>query len=351
MRCFACPSAIARACAGAVRAARPSILIALLLASSLSHAAEISFLEGLVVGGVSDTRSTYPWELQYLQRPFSQVGLSFSYLNEGRFSTPDEPPPVHHARDGAALQVWALTPRQLEPLEFALGVGPYVYFDTRSEPHQYDEDYHGVAGIATGSVRYSWRSGWFARIDLSEIHAPGEVDTRLIELGVGYRAGSRFDGVDASLWGRDSQPPASVNQIALLAGRTAVCNWNSEQSSAYAVEYRRAMTRHFEVSAMALDEGDGSTGRHWGLVGSGWLLDDFWDRRLSVGVGAGAYAALQTHRTEDGRPTSTLNGMVAMTVSWRLRRSLAVRVDWFRGFTSNNDDRDVVLGGLVWMWD
>jgi hypothetical protein len=37
-----------------------------------------------------------------------------------------------------------------------------------------------------------------------------------------------------------------------------------------------------------------------------------------------------------------------MTVSWRMSRSLALRINWHRGFTGDDQDRDVVTAGLGW---
>jgi hypothetical protein len=334
----------------ALRAFAGAIVIA--VASLHARAAELSFLMGDDIGDVRAINGQ-PWELQYLQEPIPDLGVSFSYLNEGQYRTPDEPVPWHHARDGAAAQLWALTPpRWLGPLQLAVGAGPYVYFDTQSEPPPLGyRDYHGVAEMYTGSLRYLGPFGLFVRLDLIEIHAPGSPDARLLELGVGYRSGSitgpSYTGSSQS----GSSPPVYHEQLAVLAGRTGDSNWNATQSAAYALEYRHGLGTHVDLSATWLSEADGTNGRHDGVAGQVWLTDRFFSRRVTVGIGAGPYIALRSHIAEDGEEAPHAQGVVAMTASLQLSRRLAARVVWDRAFTNDNLDRDIVLGGLAWNWD
>ncbi len=317
-----------------------------------ARAAELSFLAGEDIGDVRIINER-PWELQYLQEPVPDLGVSFSYLNEGQYRTPDEPVPWHHARDGAAAQIWAMTPaRWLDPFQLAVGAGPYVYFDTQSEPPPLGyRDYHGVAEMYTGSLRYFTHYGWFVRLDLIEIHAPGSPDARLLELGVGYRSKSLTGPAYSGSSQGESTLPEYREQLAVLAGRTGDSNWNATQSAAYGVEYRHGLSTHVDLSATWLSEADGVTGRHDGVAGQIWLTDRFFSRRFAVGIGAGPYVALRSHVAEDGEEAPHAQGVVAMTASLQLSRRLAARVIWDRAFTNDNLDRDIVLGGLAWNWD
>ncbi len=333
------------------RAALPCA--ALLAATALNaRAAELSLLIGDDVG---DARSIHghPWELQYLQELVPDFGLSFSYLNESQYRAPDEPVPWHHARDGGAVQAWALTPPSwLGPFQLAFGAGPYVYFDTQSEPPPFGyRDYHAVAEMYTGSLRYVSAAGWFLRLDLSEIHAPGDLDARLLELGIGYRSGSTTGTSYTGPSAGESTLPAYHEQLAVLAGRTGNSNWNATQSAAYGVEYRHLLGPHVEVSGTWLSEADGISGRHDGLTGQIWLTDRFFYERLTVGIGAGPYVALRSHIAEDGQEAPNAQGVVAMTASIQLSRRLIARVVWDRAFTNDSLDRDIVLGGLAYSWD
>jgi hypothetical protein len=67
-----------------------------------------------------------------------------------------------------------------------------------------------------------------------------------------------------------------------------------------------------------------------------------------VGLGVGPYVALSTYHTDDGRVAASVVGLASMTVSWRMSRSLTLRVNWHRGFTGDDQDRDIVTAGLGW---
>jgi len=308
-----------------------------------AHCADLSFLAGSDIGDVRHINGL-PWELQYLQEPIPDLGISFSYLNESQYRAPDQPAPWHHARDGGAVQLWAITPPDwFHPFELAIGAGPYVYFDTQSEPPPFGyRDYHSVAEMYTASLRYFTPLGWFVRLDVTEIHAPGSLDARILELGFGYRAGPTTGESSAQL---------HEAQLGVLAGRTGDSNWNATQSATYGVEYRQGLGRHVEVSGTWLSEADGITGRHDGLAAQVWLTDRFFSPRLTLGIGAGPYVALRTHIAEDGQEAPHAQGVVAMTASLQLSRRLVARILWDRAFTNDSLDRDIVLGGLAWSWD
>jgi hypothetical protein len=39
-----------------------------------------------------------------------------------------------------------------------------------------------------------------------------------------------------------------------------------------------------------------------------------------------------------------------MTASWRLSRSLPLRLAWHRGITGDDQDRDIVTAGVAWRY-
>src|SRR5580698_6430496 len=122
--------------------------LALLSAARALHAEDIAIFAG-ATDTDDHTSVSYSWQLEYRQRLLSYLDFSLAYLNEGHV-------PGHH-RDGASAQLWAVTPRFGGHFDLALGAGPYFYFD----------------------------SSWFARLNLSEVHTPGDEDTRTLLLGVG----------------------------------------------------------------------------------------------------------------------------------------------------------------------
>lgn len=323
----------------------------LVLVASPLRAAELSFLYGETVGDAERTNNGRPWQVEYLQQPLTNFALSFSYLNEAQLKNADQPKYVHHARDGGALQFWATTPRWFDSLQLAVGAGPYVYFDTQSEPPPFGfRDYHSVALLYSVAIKYYTPIGLFAQLRLNEVHAPGNIDDRMLEVGIGYRVRSHVS--DAQLWA-PSQPPLDLNQFAVLVGRTADSNYNDTSASAYELEYRRGLTRHLEVSGMWLDEGDGISGRHYGVAPQAWVTDDFIRRRLIIGIGAGPFFALRAHDAADVETREEfphVSGLVSMTAAYQATNWLLARFEWHRGFTSDSQDRDVLLLGLAVAW-
>jgi hypothetical protein len=147
---------------------------------SSARCEELALLAGQTDG---EGQETYAWQIEYRQPLLRYVDASFSYVDEGHL--------LDHQRDGAAVQLWVVTPRWRDRVDFAIGVGPYVYFDTQFTPDSpWYRNYHSVAEIYTSSLTYYATESWFARLNLSLVHAPGDVNTRLALLGVGYRLGS-----------------------------------------------------------------------------------------------------------------------------------------------------------------
>jgi len=303
---------------------------------SSARAQDLALLYGRTDG---DGQNTYAWQMEYREPLLPYFDASFSYVNEGHL--------FHHQRDGGAVQLWAVTPRWRDRLEFALGVGPYVYFDTQyvARPPWY-RNYHAIAEIYTGSLTYEVTEDWFVRLNLNAVHAPGNLDTRQLLLGVGYRLG-------ATSGSSDTETSPQINQLGVFAGQTSENNYytsyDNESSLTYAVEYRRALTSHIELSGAWLSEDDGPDGRRNGVLGEIWLVNRL-SRRLAVGIGTGPYYALKGYRGDDGLRAARLAGIVSMTASWQFTRSLSARVIWHRGFTHDDQDRDIIMGGLAWSW-
>ncbi len=309
---------------------------------SQAGAQELAALVGQTDGG---GESTYGWQMEYRQPLLPYFDASFSYLNEGHL--------FHHQRDGGAVQLWAVTPRWRDRISFALGAGPYAYFDTQyiARPPWY-RNYHGIGEIYTGSLTFDATENWFARLNLSEVHAPGNVDTRLILIGAGYRFEGLFEQGGAS-GGSGSEEVSGINQLGVFAGQTSDNNYytsyDNDASLTFGVEYRRAMTNHIELSAGWLNEDDGLDGRHNSVLGEIWVVQRL-GGRFSVGLGTGPYYALQPYSGFDGLHASRLAGMVSMTGGWQLTHSLMARIIWHRAVTHDDQDRDIILAGLAWSW-
>jgi hypothetical protein len=300
-----------------------------------------------LLAGVTDTNDhssgTYAWGLEYRQQLLPHLDASFGYLNEGHL-------PNNH-RDGAMLQLWADTGpwSWYRRLSFSVGAGPYVYFDTRYDINfQGYSNLHGVGLIVTGRARFELSPQWYTVLDISQVAAiaPG---TRTITLGVGYSLDSLFASLTDTDQGVSRADTAiAPNEVGVFLGETTLNNLSSNKSNDYGVEYRYRATRHFEVSGSFLEESNGAFNRHGGLTAEAWLVQDFFRQgQLMTGIGAGPYVALSSYDTSDGREGASVVGMVSMTLAWRFTRSLVMRAVWHRGFTGDDQDRDVITLGLA----
>jgi hypothetical protein len=297
-----------------------------------------------LLGGVTDTddhsSASYAWGLEYRQRVTDHFYASFGYLNEGHL-------PDHH-RDGAMLQAWIDSGPWQKRFAFAFGVGPYVYFDTRDDDNYAGyRDQHGVGMILSGRVSYSISAQWFALAEVNQIVAT-TTGTRTAMLGVGYRLDSFIEALDRAQ--RDPPRTSLENEIGAFVGETTLNNLSSNKSTDYGIEYRYRAARHFEFSTSVIDESDGAFGRHGGFAGEAWVVQDLLDNRLTAGLGVGPYIAFSSYQTPDGRIGASLVGLASMTCSWRFTSRLALRANWHRGFTGDDQDRDTITVGLAWRY-
>jgi len=313
-------------------------------AAMTAEAEEASLLYGLTQADDHSTQS-YSWQFDYRQSLMRYAALSVGYLNEGHL--------VDHHRDGLEVQFWAVTPAWRERLSAAIGVGPYAYFDT--QPTDVDplfRDYHRVGEIYTASVTCDLGKHWFARINVSQIHAPGDIDTRIFAIGGGYSFDAVLDRVNAAFHADASQwSDRYANEVNGFAGQTVVNANSSAKSTNFGLEYRGDFAPHWQISAALLNEADGLDGRHNGLDAEVWLHTHAFTPRLDLGLGLGPYFALQPFRTEDdGHAAGRVSGLVSMTIAVRLTERWLTRFVWSRSFTNDDQDRDIVTLGFGFLW-
>jgi hypothetical protein len=317
------------------------LLLAIASASAPAAAEEISLLGGLTDTDDHTTES-YAWGLEYRQHLLAHLDASFGYLNEGHIPG--------HDRDGAVLQLWGNTGPWFDGFSLAFGAGPYAYFDTQSTNTGIGYlDHHGVGLALSGYLSYSLNSHWFASLQLDQLIAPGDIGTRAVMLGIGYRLDSFIATFARS--GQDHQSAAvstAPDEIGLFIGETVINDPSSDHSTTFGVEYRRRATQHVELSASLFDDGEGTGGRHAGVAGEVWVVQEFLSGQIVTGLGLGPYFALQRYDTADGRAGASVVGLASMTFSWRLSRALALRLIWSRGFTGDDQDRDIITAGLAW---
>jgi hypothetical protein len=316
-------------------------LLAAFLSVTRSAAEELSAL-----GGATDTddhtAASYAWALEYRERLGDTLDASVGYLNEGHL-------PGHH-RDGVMLELWGRTPAWWhQRVSLAFGAGPYAFFDTLTDPGSAAgyRDVHGVGAVASVALRYALSDRWFALLELNQVVGWGDASTRSVLLGAGWRLDRVLEGLSRGASG-GAPDPAALNEIGLCFGETVINGLNSDASNAFGAEYRRRMARYLELSVSVLSDSDGVDGRHQAATGEAWLVQEFFASRLVVGAGLGAYAALQSYRTVDGRGAASVEGLGSLTVAWRFARRFDARLVWHRGFTGDDQDRDVVTAGVGW---
>jgi hypothetical protein len=302
-----------------------------------ARAQEFTLFTGPLVSG-SDR--SYSWEMNYMEGFGKYFAGSISWLNEGHI-------PDHH-RDGQTFQAWARLPLAQRRLVFALGVGPYRYFDT--EAAQSGQGYSNTHGWGVVySARATWYSAhrWTANLQLNRVQVTRGPSTTALMLGIGYQ----LDAPDTP-GQRDFALPrthnVTQNEITLMAGATILNSLDSKTSAAEAIEYRRGITHWLDGTIGYLHEGNGVTARRDGATAQLWLTRAFFDDRLTLGFGAGLYAAIHHGEHPDERDTGDgiLSGLVSVSASYRLTQHWAARLTWNRVVTRYSRDTDVIVGGV-----
>jgi hypothetical protein len=229
-------------------------------------------------------------------------------------------------------------------------VGPYLYADTQDQegPPGF-EDSHDVGVIYSGSLTWYVSPRWFMRLNVNEIQAGSNASTRSYVLGAGYRLDQLASDLQHVLGDRRAYP-YHPNEFTVFAGVTILNSDDSENAAAVGLEYRRNFTRHFELSGSWFNEEAGADKRYNGLAAQAWLVKSWPERGLSIGFGVGPNFALGDHVGSDGRELKEVVGLASMTATWRFSESLQARLTWNRGFTADDQDRDLILLGVGWLW-
>jgi len=307
------------------------------IASGPARAQEFALYMGPLRSGADPS---YSWQMDYTEGFGKYFAASISWLNEGHI-------PDHH-RDGQAIQGWARLPLAQRRFVFALGVGPYRYFDTEaaSAGEGYDNT-HGWGVVY--SARATWYSThrWTANLQLNRVQVTRGPSTTAVMLGVGYQ----LDAPDTP-GPRDFALPRTQkvtnNEITLMAGATILNSLESQTSVAEAIEYRRGINSFLDATLGYLHEGNGISARRDGATAQLWLTRTFFDNRFTLGFGAGLYAAIHHGEHPDERETGDgiLSGLISVSASYRFTQHWAARVTWNRVVTRYSRDTDVILGGI-----
>jgi len=312
------------------------ILIAVMsvFLASPAVAGEISLLGGY---GATDkpVEKTFAWQVQYMEGLGDHFAYSLSYLNQGHF--------ISHHRDGNAANLWVRTNLLDRQLSLGAGIGGLFYYDTQNSVNGGpSRDLHGWGTMASVAATWYTKSRLFYQVQGYWVRGNNSFDTLSALVGIGYQLDAPpSQGPDVKgtrLTERDTE-----NELTLFGGETVVNIPGDGHSRALALEYRRGLWRYLEWTAGALYEGRSSLIDRYGLTTQLWLAKPFLDDRISLGIGAGPYFAVD-------RRLDTKNVRVPIIFStsgsFRINQDWLIRATWDRIITTYDRDTDIFLGGI-----
>lgn len=314
-----------------------AVAAALAVASNPLRAQEFTLYGGALTSG---SNHTYSWSMDYTEGFGEYFAGSIEWLNEGHI-------PDHH-RDGQVIQGWFRLPLAQRRIVLALGVGPYRYFDTEAATQGL-----GYANTHGWGVVYSARATWYAsnrvtaNLQLNRVQVANGASTTAVLLGIGYQLDAP-DTPGPRDWALPRTHDVTNNEITVMAGETILNSLQSQTSAAESIDYRRGLWHFVDGTIGYLHEGNGIEARRDGATAQLWLTRAFLNDKLTLGFGAGLYAAIHHGRNGDDRDTGDgiLSGLVSVSASYRVTQHWAARVTWNRVVTRYSRDTDVILGGI-----
>jgi hypothetical protein len=316
------------------------IAIVLVAASNTVHGETLLALAGASDSENSDGNS-YAWQLQFQEPISSYLSGSLSWLNEGHM-------PAHH-RDGAAAQLWLDAPSLLERVAFSLGAGPYIYFDTETASSERGyHDIHSAAAMLSASMAVDVGDAWFLDLRVNEIYAPGDINTASFLLGAGYHFG-RFDRADpAAASGGDVGASYARQQLQVFGGVMIYNQLQSQQDSVVGLEYRLSLRPWAAWSAAWFYNPGNAISQRNQVASQMWLVHAMADGRLSVSAGLGVYMPLGSQPGSAATTPAGVSGLSALRAEWNCSARSSVIVSWYRSFTNDDNDRDLITLGYGW---
>lgn len=306
-----------------------------MLVSGACLAQDASLLAGWLKVGGSSERS-FGAQLGYSHRLGQQAAVSAEYLNEGH--------PRDHHRDGLSLQYWLHTEVPQQGASFALGAGPYYYFDTATGAGS-ALDYrnvHGLGALLSVSAKWHLRRRSYVELRVNRVRARSpEHDTTMLLLGMGYELRNHPPEVTRR------NAAAGDNLVMLHAGRAIVNSFKSERATASAVEYRRTVNPNLAWSAMLLSEGKVGLAARKGILAQVWLLRPFTERTV-LELGGGPYLMRDRFNRNDAaeQATTQLVPVASIGIRYRFDQRWRGQLTWSRVVTDYHRDSDVILLGV-----
>lgn len=310
------------------------------LALSLAAAALPAFAQdaSLLGGGMrvdSNNERSFAVGLGYTQRMGTYTAASVEYLNEGH--------PRFHHRDGLGAQLWLHTDVPERGASFAVGAGPYYFFDTTTG-NGTKTDYlneHGLGILVNFSAKYHMEKRSYIEARLSRIHGRSGHDSSALMVGMGYELRDLPHAV------KEQNADPGENLLMVLGGRAVVNSFESEHARAWALEYRHTVTQNMEWSVMGLNEGRIGVAERKGVASQLWLLRPFTEHTV-LELGVGGYVMRDQVNGEHDvleEPKTHFAPIATVGMRWRLTPSVRAQLSWSRVITDYHRDSDVFLLG------
>jgi hypothetical protein len=308
-----------------------------LLAAPAADAQEFSLFGG---GSRAGSTNTYTWAFNYQEGLGQYFAGSFTWLNEGHI-------PDHH-RDGQLIQLWGRIPVGSPKFVLQAGLGPYRYFDTTtSEQGGSYSDTHGWGVVYSVRAAYYASSRWVTQLQLNRVHVQRGPDATSVMFGVGYQLDAP-DTPGPRDWAASSTTNVTNNEVAVYLGKTIVNSTSSPSALGGAVEYRRGLAKYLDVTVGYLHEGSSKLARRDGITSQLWATRAFLNDKVTLGVGAGAYYAINENENSEspGPGAGKFSGLVTIAGSYRFTRHWDARLEWNRVVTRYDRDTDVIFAGV-----
>lgn len=305
--------------------------------------------------GIGYEDMTYSWQVHYL-RPINEGWAgSIGWLNEGHI-------PDHH-RDGPYIQGWRLHRMKGNDLRLGLGIGAYRFFDTTTEGGAglAFQNHHGIKSLFSLSAQYPFPGGDVeAFVRINRTFGPGQPQTQALLVGVSIPFKPRDPGtrrVSPAPMDHRQRRSDPDNELTIFLGRTILNSFESEATEllgATALEYRRRLEGHFDLSVGYFDEGGLDSVRRDGIAAQVWLSQRSADGRWLIGFGAGPYFSRdfpeEERRNAGSSVTIRTSTRYSMVVGRHIWGHWAGRLQWNRTLTRYHRDTDVLMMGLTYQW-
>jgi hypothetical protein len=295
--------------------------------------------EALALAGVTtddDSNRSYGWQIELRKRIWTQLGASVSWINEGHRPA--------HARDGAAVQAWWISPVWYGRLQLLAGAGPYLYFDT--QPSTLGRGYsnlHGSGGVISAAVAVRVHGSWVLQLRANALLTAGNPNTFGLLAGAGYH----FAVTPAGKTSGAGAAAGTASTLQLFGGEAIVNALSSRSFPVIGADYRAGLGHWAAWSASWFDDLAASPGLHHRAAAQLWLLDRVAGRSLTFGVGLGPYVRFGALGGGAAAP-ARVSGLSSLRVDWHCAPRVSLILTWYRNFTQDDRDRDILTAGIGW---